>query len=118
MVMIGDFNYHINWEEMEGERKEDPACFLHTCKNSCCRSSHLQLTCSHSPSPLLYSPDSTIYAFPHISVSARLLDPLHRFVSFAFLFQFTVLSSSSGCGCRGRRIASAVTCYVWIRRRA
>src|SRR6218665_1491705 len=23
MVMMGDFNYHINWEEMEGERKED-----------------------------------------------------------------------------------------------
>ena len=23
MVMMGDFNYHINWEEMEGEREED-----------------------------------------------------------------------------------------------
>src|SRR6218665_1759362 len=23
MVMMGDFNYHINWKEMEGERKED-----------------------------------------------------------------------------------------------
>src|SRR6218665_3635455 len=23
LVMMGDFNYHISWEEMEGERKED-----------------------------------------------------------------------------------------------
>src|SRR6218665_2464270 len=64
------------------------ACFLHTCKNSCCRSSHLQLTCSHSPSPLLYSPGSTDFCFPHISASFSFFNLLYflQALCFALLF--------------------------------
>src|SRR6218665_1668349 len=71
------------------------ACFLHTCKNSCCRSSHLQLTCSHSPSPLLYSPVRLISFFHIFLLHLPYLIRQIRFANFVFLFQVTVFSPSS-----------------------
>src|SRR6218665_2768513 len=73
------------------------ACFLHTCKNSCCRSSHLQVTCSHSPSPLLYLPDLTDFSFSHISASSLLQYLIRqiRFANFVLFFQLTVFPPSS-----------------------
>src|SRR6218665_2306542 len=82
------------------------ACFLHICKNSCCRSSHLQLTCSHSPSPLLYSPCSTDFFFPHISASSMMIviegERIEEVKEFCFL---------------GSMISNDAKCHREIRRR-